>query len=128
MTDKIEHATRAVSGVSAVLREVTRERDELRAEVERLQGERIVARDLWDDATKERDKARAEVERLSKLVTTFERFGDMDTDNLNDLADENERLRAVVEVAREIQRGSETWYVPGDILDRLNSTLAALAE
>jgi regulator of replication initiation timing len=36
MTDKTEHAVKAVSGVSSVLREVTRERDELRAENERL--------------------------------------------------------------------------------------------
>jgi hypothetical protein len=37
MSDKAEHAVRAVSSVSSVLREVTRERDELRAEVLRLQ-------------------------------------------------------------------------------------------
>lgn len=39
MSDKIEHAARAVSGISSVLREVTRERDELRAEVERLRAD-----------------------------------------------------------------------------------------
>lgn len=43
--------------------------DQLRAVIERLQGERNVARDLWDDATKERDKARTETERLRATLT-----------------------------------------------------------
>jgi len=75
---------------------------------------------------RERDELRAENEQLRDSNNRLRAMYKGASDGWLEEEKVTERLRAVVEVAREVQRGSETWYVPGDTLDRLNRVLAAL--
>jgi hypothetical protein len=65
MTDKVEHAVRAASGVSSVLREVTRERDELRARLVESEAEN----DQWQKKLAEVWKELSELRQHDKEAT-----------------------------------------------------------
>lgn len=121
MSDKSQYETWAATTGLALEQEVKGwiekcqriegERDELRAEVAdllpRMDADALTISNLAAEVKQAwamcemwkatAEQSSAEVERLQAQVATFKQFGDLDTNNQNDLADEVEWLRGAIE-------------------------------
>jgi hypothetical protein len=125
MTDKADDWTQRFANMAAqvpgegVEESLLARIQELRAENERHVENALQAADRLEQLRAENEQLRSDLHFKCRGE-----IADRD-EQLEDARAEIERLLAVKAVAEEVQRGSETWYVPGDILDRLNAALSA---